>query len=101
MEVSPLVFHVFLPMLSAQSLTISDVTAQLSLPMAQLRCQGCFFGPWAALSQLSQQKNSRMGGAHFCWKYLVYHPPIYIYSGLKDIYTISTEKKHSMPSAGD
>ena len=62
----------FLLMLSAQSLTISDVTAQL-------RCQGCFFGPWAALSQLSRQKNSRMGGAHFCWKYLVYHPPIYTY----------------------
>ena len=34
-EVSSLVFHVFLLMLSAQSLTISDVTAWLSLPTAQ------------------------------------------------------------------
>ena len=35
MEVSPLVFRVFLLMLSAKSLTISDVTAWLSLPTAQ------------------------------------------------------------------
>ena len=35
MEVSPLVFRVFLLMLSAQSLTISDVTAWLSLLAAQ------------------------------------------------------------------
>ena len=35
MEVSPLVFHGFLLMLSAKSLTISDVTAWLSLPAAQ------------------------------------------------------------------
>ena len=34
-EVSPLVFRVFLLMLSAKSLTISDVTAWLSLPAAQ------------------------------------------------------------------
>ena len=34
-EVSPLVFHGFLLMLSAKSLTISDVTAWLSLPAAQ------------------------------------------------------------------
>ena len=35
MEVSPLVFCDFLLMLSAKSLTISDVTAWLSLPVAQ------------------------------------------------------------------
>ena len=35
MEVSPLVFCVFLVMLSAQSLNISDVMAWLSLPVAQ------------------------------------------------------------------
>ena len=54
------------------------------------------------LSQLSQQKKSRMGGAHFCWKDLVYHPPICMYRLTKRyIYNKYRKKKHSMPSAGD
>ena len=59
MEVSLLVFHVFLLMLSAKSLTISDVTAWLSLPAAQ-GARASFLAPglpWAspepALTQLS------------------------------------------------
>jgi len=35
--------------------------------------------PWAALSQLNRRKISKVGWAHFCWHYLVSHPPIYIY----------------------
>ena len=58
-EVSPLVFRVLLVMLSAKSLTISDVTAWLSLPAAQ-GARAAFLAPelpWASpepvLTQLS------------------------------------------------
>ena len=37
--------------MEAVSGNTSDATARLSSPAAQLRCQGRFFGPWAALSQ--------------------------------------------------
>ena len=65
-EVSPLVFRVFLLILSAKSLTISDVTAWLSLPVAQgaraaFLALGC---PDPALTQLSphwlSQKRNRV-----------------------------------------
>ena len=36
---------------TARAVMASDATARLSSPVAQLRCQGRFFGPWAALSQ--------------------------------------------------
>ena len=88
----------------------SDVMAWLSSPAAQLSLQvpGLNFWPLVhpepAPSQLSQQKNSKMGGAHFCWKYLVY--PLFTFlRWLEDIYTISTGKKMlytlSTPSAGN
>ena len=49
-KVSLLVFRLFLLMLSAKSLTISDVTAWLSLPAAQ-GARASFSGPWAAPTQ--------------------------------------------------
>jgi len=48
---------------------ISDAKAQLGSPTAQPKCQGRFFGPWATLSQLSQQKNSTEGWVYFYWHY--------------------------------
>ena len=48
-EVSPLVFHVFLLMLSAQSLTISDVTAWRPRPSSGARAAFLAPGtPWAS-----------------------------------------------------
>jgi len=57
--------------------------------------------PWAALSQLSQRKISKVGWAHFCWHYLVSHPPIYIYKLITRYMYNKYGKKHSAPSVGN